>query len=225
MSSNCVKYLFFSEALGQQNESVRLAIKKFATDKGLFDESLNERVLRSNINLGHIYTRPDNKGRYMDVKSPYEVNRCVTDRLKAPSDLNQGKAFIDCDESEINNAFVLLDKFVTEQILGTECLGRFKKKLESKDFCLGFIQFITIEPEQRLKSHADGNVYNDLVAVFCVQGNSINTISGVEFELKQGEMYIFDSAQWHCVDCSMCKETRFAVSLRYYVNPEIVDSI
>ena len=224
IDSNSVKFLFFPEALGHQNEDVRLAIKKFAADKGLLDEVLNERVLRSNKNFGHIYTRPDNKGRYMDVKSPYEVNECVIDRLNAPSDLNQGKAFIECDESVIRNAFALIDKFVTAQILGTECLGRFKK-LQSNDFCLGFIQFITIDPKQTLKMHADGNVYGDLVAVFCIQGNSMNTISDVKFELKQGEMYIFDSAQWHNVDCSKCEETRFAVSLRYYVNQEIVDSI
>jgi hypothetical protein len=225
MRCDSVKYLFFQEPLGQQNESVRLVIAKFASDKGLLSMLHNERVMRSNKNFGHVYTRPDEKGFYMDVKSPYEVNKCVIDRLNACSDLNQGKAFIELDENEVKNAFVLLDKFATEQILGTECLGRFKNKLQATDFCLGYIQFITIEPEQRLKSHADGNVYGDIVAVFCIQGISINTISDVTFELKQGQMYIFDSAQWHSVDCSMCKITRFAVTLRYYVNPEVLASL
>ena len=223
-----MKCLFFSKPLDHQNETVRTELMQFVKEKGFLEISHDERVLRSNKKCGHIYSSPDDKARFMDVNSPYPLDKCVEDRFRECTNtitqLYQGKNFIDCDSS-VKDAFDRLNEFATKQILGAESLGRFKKKLEIDDFFLGFIQFISLEPGKRLGNHTDGSLYGDLVAVFCMQGFSDNSIDGHLFELKQGEMYIFDSSQWHSVDCSRCKERRFAVTLRYYVKPHICEVV
>ena len=223
-----MKLLYFLKPLDEQNERVRTEIMQFAKDKGFLEASQNDRVLRSNKNHGHIYSSPDEKARFMDVKSPYPVDKYVEDRFSECTNtitqLYQGKEFLECDIS-VKDAFKRLNEFVTEQILEAESLGRFKNILQKTDFCLGLIQFIILEPGKCLGRHTDGSLYGDLVAVFCIQGCSENSIDDYFFQLNQGEMYIFDSSQWHSVDCSKCKECRFAVTLRYYVNPQILTSL
>jgi hypothetical protein len=227
-SDDCkVKYLFFPKPLEKANASVRNEILQYAKDIGFFEVS-QERVLRSNKNCSHSYSSPCNQVRLMDIKSPYSISKYVEDRFEnfttSITQLYQGKKLVECDSS-VKDAFRRLNIFASGQILGAAGLGRFKNKLRKADFCLEFIQFIILEPGNCFGKHRDGSVYGDLVAVFCIHGFSVNSIDDVCFELKQGEMYIFDSSQLHSVDCSLCKEPRFAVSLRHYVNPEIEASL
>ena len=92
-----MKLLYFLKPLDEQNERVRTEIMQFAKDKGFLEASQNDRVLRSNKNHGHIYSSPDEKARFMDVKSPYPVDKYVEDRFSECNNtitqLYQGKEF------------------------------------------------------------------------------------------------------------------------------------
>ena len=88
--------------------------------------------------------------------------------------------------------------------------------LKSKDFSLGFCEFIMLPRGKEIARHRDGGSDCDFCAVFAIKGESNVSVLDNTFCLSPGNMYIFQP-QKHVHAVGFPNGDRFVVTLRFFL--------